>query len=319
MTHLLKAICVGEILYDCFYEQTNDKDTCIHLKCFPGGAPANVSIGLSRLGVPTGFIGAIGNDYFGDQIYQFLKKEKVDLTHLQVKERFPTSLTIVTKNKQNTFISYCEADSKLKYVEKLNKYVHNSDFFIFNGVTLSRDSKTCLVELINIASKSGKIITFDINWRPLLWEDKNHAKKEFTKYINVSNIIKLNLDELNLITNSFNPKSILHYINNLDQKIFLITCGYKGAYYLTKKYFKFIESFKIDEIDDTGCGDSFLSAFIYKMLQYNINNIYDQPYDIINNIMRFSNASGAITATKQSTMSVYPNLSDINEFVKNRH
>ena len=109
------AICIGEILYDCFFEKNVNINNNIKLNCYPGGAPANVSVGLSRLGISTGFIGAIGNDYFGEQIYNFLKNEYVDLTHLQINDKHPTSLTVVSNHKQKQFISYCEADSKLTY------------------------------------------------------------------------------------------------------------------------------------------------------------------------------------------------------------
>ena len=91
------AICLGEILYDCFFDKSTNIDDSINLRCYPGGAPANVSVGLSRLGISTGLIGAIGNDYFGEQIYKFLKNEHVDLTHLQIKDKHPTSLTVVSK------------------------------------------------------------------------------------------------------------------------------------------------------------------------------------------------------------------------------
>jgi sugar/nucleoside kinase (ribokinase family) len=44
----------------------------------PGGAPANVAVGLAKLGVKPGFIGKVGNDEFGLFLKSELERNKVD-------------------------------------------------------------------------------------------------------------------------------------------------------------------------------------------------------------------------------------------------
>ncbi len=57
------AIAHGELLID--FVPTVSGVTLIGAPAFinaPGGAPANVAVGLARLGVPSGFMGQVGDD-----------------------------------------------------------------------------------------------------------------------------------------------------------------------------------------------------------------------------------------------------------------
>ena len=62
-----KALCIGELLID-FVSTTPDvglAEAPGFVKA-PGGAPANVAVGLAKFGVDAGFVGKVGADPFGD-------------------------------------------------------------------------------------------------------------------------------------------------------------------------------------------------------------------------------------------------------------
>ena len=48
-----------------------------------GGAPANVAVGLAKLGVPSGFMGKVGDDAFGHFLAQTLSQAGVDTSVLR--------------------------------------------------------------------------------------------------------------------------------------------------------------------------------------------------------------------------------------------
>ncbi|MHD0444724.1 PfkB family carbohydrate kinase, partial [Klebsiella pneumoniae] len=64
------------------------------LQC-PGGAPANVAVGVARLGGNSGFIGRVGDDPFGHFMRQTLCQEKVDISHLSLDPAQRTSTVVV--------------------------------------------------------------------------------------------------------------------------------------------------------------------------------------------------------------------------------
>ncbi len=76
---MMSVLCLGEILVDwvCTTVGAELDQATIFTKA-PGGAPANVAVGLSRLGVPTGFIGRVSTDAFGQWLHQVLVEAGVD-------------------------------------------------------------------------------------------------------------------------------------------------------------------------------------------------------------------------------------------------
>ena len=62
----------------------------------PGGAPANVAVGLARLGSRTAFIGKVGDDSLGRFLYDTLADEDIILNNMILTKEAKTALTIVT-------------------------------------------------------------------------------------------------------------------------------------------------------------------------------------------------------------------------------
>jgi len=60
----------------------------------PGGSPLNVAVGLSRLGVPTGFLGKISKDPFGQLLYAHLVQNQID-TKFVIEDPRPSALAFV--------------------------------------------------------------------------------------------------------------------------------------------------------------------------------------------------------------------------------
>lgn len=92
-----KAICLGELLID--FVSTLNGVTLRDAPGFekaPGGAPANVAVGLSKLGIETYFIGKIGKDAFGDFLRMTLDKYGVKTNYLTTTTKAKTTLAFVS-------------------------------------------------------------------------------------------------------------------------------------------------------------------------------------------------------------------------------
>src|SRR5512137_1319607 len=62
----------------------------------PGGAPANVAVGLARLGIAAGFMGQVGDDAFGHFLEQTLRENAVDVAALRFSHEARTMLAFVS-------------------------------------------------------------------------------------------------------------------------------------------------------------------------------------------------------------------------------
>ena len=72
-----RIACIGDNCIDC-YDETGER--------YPGGNPVNVSVYFRRLGTPSSYIGAVGNDENGKMIIGSLQSKNVDVSHVKVLE-----------------------------------------------------------------------------------------------------------------------------------------------------------------------------------------------------------------------------------------
>ena len=92
---MAEIITLGELLID-LTQRGTDENGNGEFTAFPGGAPANVAVAASRLGVSTGFIGKVGDDAFGRSLADTLKKDNVDISGLYYDDYQPTTMAIVS-------------------------------------------------------------------------------------------------------------------------------------------------------------------------------------------------------------------------------
>jgi len=67
-----------------------------HVTVTPGGSAANTIYGLAKLGVRTGFVGAIGDDVQGKASLSDLQSIGVDTTHIRIKKAKKPALHYVS-------------------------------------------------------------------------------------------------------------------------------------------------------------------------------------------------------------------------------
>ena len=137
-----KALCIGELLID--FVSTTPDVTLAEAPGFvkaPGGAPANVAVGLAKLGVDAGFIGKVGADPFGDFLTETLQQNNVDTTYLIAGETSRTTLAFVATRsdgmKDITFYRHPGADIQLSPNEIDADYIHSAELFHYGSVSLS--------------------------------------------------------------------------------------------------------------------------------------------------------------------------------------
>src|SRR3954468_16686568 len=106
---IFDVIALGESLVDFLPLKTGSKvrDVQTWVKCL-GGAPANVVVGVSRLGGRAAFCGVTGEDEFGHFIHDELQREGVDVSHLRLTTAGRTGLGFIslTASGERSFLFY---------------------------------------------------------------------------------------------------------------------------------------------------------------------------------------------------------------------
>ena len=106
---MVEVIAIGELLIDLI---ASDPSLAMEAQTtftrFPGGAPANFAVGVRRLGLTSGMITKVGDDFFGKFLLDTLKKEEVDVSQIQITRDYKTALAFVglDENKSPSFSFY---------------------------------------------------------------------------------------------------------------------------------------------------------------------------------------------------------------------
>lgn len=157
---------LGDAVVDLVPENSNS-----YLKC-PGGAPANVAVGIARLGGDSAFIGRVGQDSFGTFLQQVLSEEQVDIGHMFQDPGHHTSTVVVdldlSGERSFTFMVNPSADLFLQ-PEDLPEF--NADEWLHVcSIALSQEPSrsTTFAAMENIKAAGGWV-SFDPNIREEVW------------------------------------------------------------------------------------------------------------------------------------------------------
>src|SRR6185369_2104025 len=91
------VVAFGEMLID--FVPTVTGQGLADAKAFEkaaGGAPANVAVGLARLGIPSAFMGTVGEDGFGQFLAETLRDAGVDVSPLRFTTKAHTGLAFIS-------------------------------------------------------------------------------------------------------------------------------------------------------------------------------------------------------------------------------
>ncbi len=281
----------------------------------PGGAPANVLATVSKYGGKAAFIGKVGKDMFGDFLIYALKKEKVDTSAVAIDENHNTTLAFVAldKNGDRSFSFYRNfgADIYLTEEEIPAELIKSSKIFHFGSLSLTDEpSKSATTYALKLAKDSGCIITFDPNYRELLWESKDAAINTIHNYIKYADIMKVSKEEAQMLGGEQSVDCAAKKLMDTGLKILLITDGANGVTYYFNDKTGFIPAIKVKAIDTTGAGDIFFGTFIYEFIK--AGKVLDKIMkEDIENYIKIAVRSSGLSTTKAGAIPSIPQYEEI--------
>ena len=320
---MVDVICLGEVLVDMFSMGVGEPlEKAPSFLPVPGGAPANVAIGLAKLGVDSALISKVGDDPFGRLLRSVILQNRVDISQLKVDRESRTTLAFISTREdgERDFCFYRNpgADMMLSAEEISEEFIKTARVFHYGSISMICDpSYSATLKALEYAKKYGLVISYDPNVRLSLWDSENQVKQRIIEGLHNSDLVKLNNDELEFITGISDIKQGSDILLKYGPEMVVVTQGDKGSFFNNGRTCSFVESYKVHTIDTTGCGDSFTSAILAKFLQ-KIKQGKD-PFDLdceeMEDILRFADAAGALTATKKGVIPSLPTQEDLRIFL----
>ncbi|HCW9185979.1 TPA: ribokinase [Staphylococcus aureus] len=268
-------------------------------KAFGGGKGANQAIATARMQADTTFITKIGTDGVADFILEDFKVAHIDTSYIIKTAEAKTGQAFITVNAegQNTIYVYGGANMTMTPEDVINAKdaIINADFV----VAQLEVPIPAIISAFKIAKAHG--VTTVLNPAP--------AKALPNELLSLIDIIVPNETEAELlsgikVTNEQSMKDNANYFLSIGIKTVLITLGKQGTYFATKNQSQHIEAYKVNAIDTTAAGDTFIGAFVSRL-----NKSQDNLADAID----FGNKASSLTVQKHGAQASIPLLEEVNQ------
>lgn len=284
-----------------------------YLKC-AGGAPANVAVGVSRLGVSAGFIGRVGHDPLGKFMQQTLKAENVGVEQMILDPKQRTSTVIVGLDdgeRSFTFMVNPSADQFLEVADlpqfQADEWLHCCSIALIND-----PSRSTTFEAIRRIKQAGGFFSFDPNLRESLWKSIYEMKQVVNQAVALADVLKFSEEELTLLTDTTTLEAATAAITaQYPEKLIIITLGKDGAIYHLNGESKLVAGKALKPVDTTGAGDAFVSGLLAGLSQ----SSDWKKESVLVDIIRKANASGALATTQKGAMSALPSKEELETFL----
>ncbi|WP_314723040.1 aminoimidazole riboside kinase [Haemophilus pittmaniae] len=284
-----------------------------YLRC-AGGAPANVAVGVARLGSPSAFIGRVGNDPLGQFMQQTLAAENVDTTHMVLDPQHRTSTVVVgldNGERSFTFMVNPSADQFLQTSDlppfQAGEWLHCCSIALINN-----PSREATFEAIRRIKVAGGFFSFDPNLRESLWSSLEEMKSVVMEVVSLADVLKFSEEELTLLTNTDSlDKAFESITTQYPDKLIIVTLGKDGALYHLCSQQQVIAGKALQPVDTTGAGDAFVGGLLAGLAQHSDW----RESSVLQQIIRQANACGALATTAKGAMSALPNKQQLAAFL----
>lgn len=311
---MIDVTAMGELLIDFIQNGQSPQGNPV-FEANPGGAPCNVLAMLSKLGYKTAFIGKVGDDSFGRTLGQTIEQCGISGEGLVYDKKVNTTLALVHTfadgDRDFSFYRKPGADIMLEEKEIQWKLIENCRIFHFGSLSLTDEPAAAATKAaVAFAKEAGKIISFDPNLRPPLWDDMERAKAAIWYGIENCDVLKIADNEIRWLTGKEDYDEGAEIIRERSRvKVLNVTLGKKGSisYYNGKKVTgsPFLSK---NTVDTTGAGDTFCACVLGYILQHGMDDLSERELE---EMLLFANAAASIVTTRKGAVRSMPEREEI--------
>ncbi|MGK7032420.1 aminoimidazole riboside kinase [Klebsiella pneumoniae] len=269
------------------------------LQC-PGGAPANVAVGVARLGGDSGFIGRVGDDPFGRFMRHTLAQEQVDVNYMRLDAAQRTSTVVVDLDSHGertfTFMVRPSADLFLQ-PEDLPPFAAGQWLHVCSIALSAEPSRSTTFAAMEAIKRAGGYVSFDPNIRSDLWQDPQDLRDCLDRALALADAIKLSEEELAFISGSDDIK--------FQPTLLLVTRGKKRG--SLRGQVSHFPARPVVAVDTTGAGDAFVAGLLAGLAAHGIpDNLAALAPDLA-----LAQTCGALATTAKGAMTALPYRDDL--------
>jgi fructokinase len=309
-------VCLGELLID--FTSLVPGASIAETPGFeknPGGAPANVAVGVARLGGSAAFMGMVGDDEFGRFLAGVLDGAGVDTTGLRYSRQAHTTLAFVAlrEDGEREFVFYRNPGADMLYsagdvdedmVKQCRIFCHGS-----NSMTHTANRNATLTAA-TLARQTGALVVYDPNIRLNLWDSESSAREVIPLGIPGADMVKLSEEELTFVAGCTDIDAGMAVIRNQGPRAVVVTRGGDACYYSWGECRGSVPTTPVQVIDATGAGDAFLAGILYKLSRHT-TRLESYRDDDVEMVLNFAHAVAGRCVGCRGAIPAMPTLDEV--------
>ncbi|WP_323171745.1 carbohydrate kinase [Natrialba sp. PRR66] len=323
-------LVAGETLIDFLPERPGSLTAVDSFDRRPGGAPANVAVGLARLGTTPLFWTRVGDDPFGHYLRETLTDAGLSDRYIEFDPAAKTTLAFVTHDadgdREFTFYRDETADTRLEPGRIDDETLASLEWVHVGGVTLaSGPARAATRDLIDRAGEAGCTVSFDPNARPELWHTEETFASVCRDALEGVDVCKATAGELEALGfTGATPTELGQAVvaGSTGPHTAFVTRGSEGAVAVAgpdapwgsghagASSLAVVETdgYTVETVDTTGAGDAFVAGIITAL----------QGGKSVSETLASSSAIAAITTTETGAMTALPDRETVRAFRRGR-
>ena len=222
-----------------------------------GGSAGNTITGTAVFGMPSGFIGKVGDDELGSLYKSDQERNGIRSMLLKGVEASGRAMVFVTApNAERTFAVYLGAALELAPEDLKPEYFEGYDYFHIEGYLVQ--NQQLLRRAVELAKEAGCYISIDLASYNVVESNEAFLHDIVENYVN---IVFANESEAEAFTHK-QPREAANEIAKICD-IAVVKVGKDGSMICTGQEFHYINAREAKAIDATGAGDLYAAGFLY--------------------------------------------------------
>jgi len=318
--------CFGEALIDFLAEPVRG-DAPRRFVEHAGGAPANVAVGVARLGGDAQFVGMLSQDMFGDALLAQFARHGVDLTQVRRTAQARTALAFVslTPAGERSFNFYRPPAADLLFRAEDFTPAAFARLAVFHACSNSlteADIATATLHGMQLANDAGALVSFDLNLRPALWPADTDPLPRLWQALARAHVVKLSRDELAFLAHGEGEEAVVARLFAQATQLLLVTDGAAPIRWWTHAAAGSAPTFRIDAVDTTAAGDAFVAGLLQGLVARGIaaGELGPTFGDAVvrDALLREAAASGALATTRFGAFAAMPTRAEVQAVLEQR-
>ena len=225
-----------------------------------GGSAANTIVGIADLGGKSAYAGKTGDDRFGGQYLEEMKRLGVAIEVPASPGQTGTCVVLITPDAQRTMLTHLGVSATLSADDINASEIARAKYVYVEGYLFAGDqTRAAALKAIELAKAAGVKVALTISDPFLI----NFCRAQFQELIEGPvDLLFCNRDEAAALVGSDDPVACAHEIHRHCENVAL-TLGSNGSILMHEGEVIAVEGVTVEAVDTTGAGDMYAAGVLY--------------------------------------------------------